>query len=426
MSDTGQRWLAPTASAPIDATVDVPGSKSMTNRALPLAAIATRTTTIRGALRSRDTDLMVAGIRALGVDVDATGTDWTVTPAPMRGPADIDCGLAGTVMRFLLAISALADGPVRFDGDPHARSRPLRPLLESLRQLGVRVEDTDHNRGRLPVTVFGNGRLAGGKCQVDSSSSSQFLSALLLVSARADGEIVVEHVGATLPSLPHIDMTVAMLRERGVSVDDSTPGLWRVTPGRVNGGVIDIEPDLSNAAPFAAAALVTGGRLRLPRWPRRTTQPGAALPELLTAMGADCELDDAGMVVRGGGSIRGIDVDLRDTSELMPTLAALAALADSPTTLRGIGHMRGHETDRLAAIAHELNALGGDVTERPDSLTIRPKPLHGGVFHTYADHRMATSAAVLGLAVTGIEVEDVATTAKTMPGFVDLWSALLR
>ena len=419
-------WLAPTASGPIDATVDVPGSKSMTNRALPLAAIAAHQTVIRGALRSRDTDLMVAGLRALGVDVDDTGGDWAVSPAPLRGPADIDCGLAGTVMRFLLAISALADGEVRFDGDPHARKRPLRPLLESLRQLGVRVDDTEQNRGGLPVTVLGDGHLPGGKCQVDSSSSSQFLSALLLASARADSDVVIEHVGASLPSMPHIEMTVAMLRERGVAVDDSTPGLWRVTPAPVSGGVIDIEPDLSNAAPFAAAALVTGGTVRIRRWPRRTTQPGAALPALLAAMGADCQLDDAGLVVRGGSAIRGIDVDLRDTSELMPTLAVLAALADSPSTLRGIGHMRGHETDRLAAVTGELNALGGDVAEQPDSLRIRPKPLHGGVFHTYADHRLATSGAVLGLAVAGVEVENVATTTKTMPGFVELWSALLR
>jgi 3-phosphoshikimate 1-carboxyvinyltransferase len=430
VSEPGETWAAPTASGPIDATVDVPGSKSITNRALPLAALAAETTIIKGALRSRDTDLMVAGLRELGVGVDVDdddgGAHWTITPAPLRGPADVDCGLAGTVMRFLLAIAALADGPVRFDGDPHARNRPLRPLLESLRQLGVRVEDTAQNRGGLPVTVFGAGQLPGGKCEVDSSSSSQFLSALLLVAARADNEVVIDNIGASLPSLPHIAMTVAMLRDRGVPIDDSAPGRWRVTPAAVAGGVVDVEPDLSNAAPFAAAALVTGGVVRLPRWPRRTTQPGAALPELLTAMGADCRLDDDGLTVRGGGAIHGVDVDLRDTSELMPTLAVVAALADSPSTLRGIGHMRGHETDRLAAIARELNALGGDVTEASDSLTIRPKRLRGGVFHTYADHRLATSAAVLGLVIPGIVVENVATTAKTMPGFVDLWAALLR
>ncbi len=426
MSDSGTAWPAPTASGPIHATVDVPGSKSITNRALPLAAIAAEPTVIEGALRSRDTALMVAGLRALGVGVDDAGPDWTVVPAPLRGPADIDCGLAGTVMRFLVAISGLAQGEVRFDGDPHARNRPLRPLLDAMRQLGVRVDDTERNRGGLPVTVFGAGQLPGGKCQLDSSSSSQFLSALLLASARADGEVVIEHVGATLPSLPHIAMTVAMLRDRGISVDDSARGLWRVAPGDVGGGGVVIEPDLSNAAPFAAAALVAGGVVRIPRWPRRTTQPGAALPELLAAMGARCEVDEAGLVVRGGGSVHGVDAGLRGVSGLMPTLAALAALADSPSTLRGIGHMRGHETDRLAAVATELNALGGDVEETPDSLIVRPKPLRGGVFHTYADHRLATSAALLGLAVSGIEVENVETTSKTMPGFVELWNALLR
>lgn len=393
---------------------------------MPLAAIATKPTIIKGALRSRDTDLMAAGLRALGVEVDDSAAHWTVTPAPLRGPADIDCGLAGTVMRFLVAIGALATGPVRFDGDPHARNRPLLPLLDSLRQLGVRIEDTAQNPGGLPVTVLGAGHLSGGRCELDSSSSSQFLSALLLVAARADDEVVVENVGASLPSLPHIAMTVEMLRDRGVSVDDSSPGRWRVAPAAVAGGVVDIEPDLSNAAPFAAAALVTSGVVRIPRWPRRTTQPGAALPDLLTTMGANCELDDGELVVRGGGAIHGIDVDLRDAAELMPTITVLAALADSPSTLRGIGHMRGHETDRLAAFANELNALGGDVVELPDALVIRPKPLHGGVFHSYADHRVATSAALLGLAVAGVEVENVETTAKTMPGFVELWSSLLR
>jgi 3-phosphoshikimate 1-carboxyvinyltransferase len=401
----------------------VPGSKSITNRALPLAALASSPSTIRGALRSRDTDLMAAGLRALGVGVDDSEADWRITPAALRGPADIDCGLAGTVMRFLLATSALSTGPVHFDGDPHARTRPLRPLIEALRQLGVVIDDG--GRGGLPLTVDGSGRLPGGKCELDSSTSSQFLSAILLAAPRADAEVVVTHVGNTLPSLPHIEMTVAMLRERGVAVDDQTPATWRVTPGQLAGGDIDIEPDLSNAAPFAAAALATGGVVRIPRWPSRTTQPGAALPGLLTEMGATCTLDDSGLTVHGGGSIHGIDADLRDTSELMPTLAALAALADSPSALRGIGHMRGHETDRLAALATEINGLGGDVSEEADALIIRPKPLRAGTFRTYADHRIATSAAVLGLVVPGVLVENIATTAKTMPGFVELWAALL-
>jgi len=415
-------WPAPAADRPVDAAVELPGSKSITNRALPLAALASEPTTIRGALRSRDTDLMAAGLRALGVDVDDSGPDWRVAPAPLRGPATIDCGLAGTVIRFLVAVASLADGDVSFDGDPHARNRPLRPLLDGLRQLGVRIDDG--GRGALPLTVAGVGRLAGGKCDLDSSLSSQFLSAVLLAAPGADADVVVNHVGETLPSLPHIEMTMAMLRDRGVAIEHAA-NTWRVAPGPISGGVIEVEPDLSNAAPFAAAALVTGGVVRFPRWPARTTQAGAALPDLLTTMGARCELGDDGLTVRGGPSIHGIDADLRDTTEIVPTIAVLAALADSPSTLRGIGHMRGHETDRLAALAREINGLGGAVSETTDTLAIHPKPLHAGVFGTYDDHRLATSAAVLGLAVPGVVVENVATTAKTMPGFVDLWSALL-
>jgi len=416
-------WPAPIAGRPVDATVELPGSKSITNRALPLAALASTPSTLRGALRSRDTDLMADALRALGTGIDDAGPQWLVTPARLHGPADVDCGLAGTVMRFALALAALADGPVRFDGDPAARTRPMWPLLDALRQLGVTIDDG--GRGALPLTIEGNGRLPGGTCDLDSSMSSQFLSALLIAAARADAEVVVNQVGASMPSMPHIAMTVAMLRERGIGVDDSVPNVWRVSPGTIGGGVFDIEPDLSNAAPFAAAALATRGVVHFPRWPARTMQPGAALVTLLTEMGATATLDDAGLTVRGGAAIRGIDADLHDTSELVPTLAVLAALGDSVSVLRGIGHMRGHETDRLAALANELNGLGSDVTESPDSLTIRPKPLHAGIFHTYEDHRLATSAAVLGLVVPGIQVENIATTSKTMPGFVELWDALL-
>ena len=416
-------WPAPVAARPVEAVIDLPGSKSITNRALPLAALADAPTTIRGALCSRDTDLMADGLRRLGVGVDDAGPDWTVTPTALRGPANIDCGLAGTVMRFLLAVASLAHGAVGFDGDPRARERPLRPLIDGLRQLGVRIEDG--GRGALPLTVHGTGRLRGGTCTIDSSASSQFLSALLLAAPRADGVVEIRHVGATLPSAPHIAMTLAMLRQRGIAVDDATPQAWRVTPGQLRGGVIDVEPDLSNAAPFLAAALVTGGTVRVPRWPAATTQPGARLPALLSAMGARCSLGEGGLVVRGGGTLHGIEADLHDVGELTPTLAALAALADSPSRLSGIGHLRGHETDRLAALARELRALGGAVEELPDALVVIPKPLHAGTFATYDDHRLATAAAVLGLVVPGILVEDVGTTAKTMPGFVALWNTLV-
>jgi 3-phosphoshikimate 1-carboxyvinyltransferase len=419
----GPRWAAPVAKAPVDATIELPGSKSITNRALPLAALASGPSIIRGALRSRDTDLMATGLRSLGAGIDDSGIDWSVTPVSLRGPADIYCGLAGTVARFLVAISALADGPVRFDGNPRARQRPMRPLLEGLRQLGVRIDDDD--RGALPLTVLGAGGLPGGECVVDSSASSQFISALLLVAVHAETSTTIRHAGPPLPSLPHIEMTVAMLCDRGVVVEASAPDTWIVQPGPVLAGVVDVEPDLSNAAPFLAAAMVTGGVVRIPRWPSRSTQPGAALPNILAAMGATSTLDDAGLTLRAGGSVHGVDLDLRDASELTPTVAVLAALADSPSTLRGIAHIRGHETDRLAALSKEINGLGGDVTETDDGLLIRPRPLHAGIFGTYDDHRLATSAAVLGLVVPGILVENIATTAKTLPHFVDLWSTLL-
>lgn len=220
-----------------------------------------------------------------------------------------------------------------------------------------------------------------------------------------------------------------MLREHGVvvDVDDADPGAatWRVHPGPVRALDREVEPDLSNAAPFLAAALVTGGRVTVPSWPTRTTQAGDALRELLAAMGAEVVLDSDGLTVDGTGSIVGLDADLHDVGELTPVLAVACALASSPSRLRGIGHLRGHETDRLDALATELNRLGGDVEQTRDELIIRPKPLHGGRFETYDDHRMATAGAVLGLVVPGVEVVDVATTAKTLPQFVALWDSML-
>jgi 3-phosphoshikimate 1-carboxyvinyltransferase len=403
--------------------VALPGSKSQTNRALPLAALADSRTVVRGALRSRDTDLMAAALRALGVAVDDSGENWTVTPAALRGPGDIDCGLAGTVARFAVALASLATGTIRFDGDPRARQRPLRPLVDGLRQLGVSVDDDE--RGTLPLIVTGRGSVRGGDVVIDSSASSQFISALLLIAPKADDEIVLRHRGGTLPSEPHIAMTVSMLRERGITIDATEHDTWRVAPGVIVGGDVDIEPDLSNAGPFLAAAMVTGGTIHIPDWPARTTQPGDALRGLLTDMGATVTVDETGLTLRGASTIHGVDVDLRENSELSPTIAALACFADGPSTLRGIGHIRGHETDRLAALAKEINGLGGDVTETDDGLIIKPKPLRGGVFGTYDDHRLATTAAVLGLVVPGVLIENIATTAKTMPTFVELWESLL-
>ncbi|PBC52768.1 3-phosphoshikimate 1-carboxyvinyltransferase [Rhodococcus sp. ACS1] len=418
-------WNAPRAEAPVVATVALPGSKSITNRALILAALADAPSTLTGALRSRDTDLMIDALRTLGIGIETAGADTTlrVTPGRLRGGA-VDCGLAGTVMRFLPPVAALAEGTVEFDGDEQARTRPLDTILNALRGLGADIDGDS-----LPFTVRGAGSLRGGRVTIDASGSSQFVSGLLLSAAAFDEGVTVHHDGKTVPSMPHIDMTVEMLRESGVEVSTPATGgeadTWRVSPGPVRAVDRVIEPDLSNATAFLAAAAVTGGEVTVPLWPAETTQPGDAIREILLAMGADVRRDGANLTVRGPQQLTGIDIDLHDVGELTPTVAALAALADGPSRLRGIAHLRGHETDRLAALAHEINSLGGNVTETEDGLTIVPADLHGGRWRSYADHRMATAGAIVGLRVDGIEIEDIGTTAKTLPGFENLWATML-
>jgi 3-phosphoshikimate 1-carboxyvinyltransferase len=408
----------------VDATVALPASKSLTNRLVLLAALADAPSRLVAPLRARDTLLMADALRSLGASIVDDGADWVVTPAPLHG-GTVDTGLAGTVMRFVPPVAGLADGAVAFDGDAYARERPMTSLLDGLRQAGIEVDDG--GRGRLPFTVRGQGAVPGGAVHIDASSSSQFVSGLLLAGARYDKGVEVTHTGSTaVPSQPHLDMTLAVLNNAGVTAEAPAPGVWRVAPGTVAGGTFAVEPDLSNAAPFLAAGLITGGTVRIPGWPTNTTQPGDALRELLAAMGAQTRLDEAGLTVTGSGRLAGLDADLGDVSELVTVLAVLAAVADGPSQLRGIGHMRGHETDRLAALATELSRLGGDVTDEGDGLIIRPKPLHGGVWHAYADHRMATAGAVLGLVVPGVEVDDIGCTAKTLPDFPGMWTALLE
>lgn len=365
---------------------------------------------------------MVDAMRSLGVVVTERDDGWLVTPAPLHGPAHVACGLAGTVMRFVPPMAALATGAVHFDGDQAARERPMAVLIGALRGLGVEVDDD--GRGVLPFVVRGAGRVMGGSVTIDASASSQFVSALLLSGARYDEGITVRHVGPPFPSAPHVEMTVAMLRRAGVDVHEED-NVWRVAPGPIESVDIDVEPDLSSAAPFLAAALVAGGSVRVPGWPAHTTQAGALLPELLRFLGGESRLDGTGLTVRGSGQVRGIDADLREIGELTPVLAALAALGDTPSRFTGIAHLRGHETDRLAALARELTGHGAEVVETADGLAIRPGPLTAGVFHTYGDHRMAQAGALLGLAVDGVEVEDVGTTAKTLPDFVGMWTGML-
>ena len=420
-------WTSPTADGPVDATVDLPGSKSLTNRFLILAARAGGISRLRSPLRSRDTLLMADALRALGVGIEyAEDHDWLVTPGDAVGDAAIDCGLAGTVMRFVPPLAAMARGTVQFDGDPHARTRPMGPALDALRALGVSIEDD--GRGALPFSVRGSGSVRGGAVTLDASASSQFISALLLSGPHYDQGVTIHHDGGPVPSQPHIDMTIEAMRDAGADVDDGEADTWRVEPGPLNPLDVQIEPDLSNAAPFLAAALVTGGRVRVPGWPQHTTQAGDLIRDLLDEMGADVTLARDGLTVSAVDGFSGVDVDLHDASELTPVVAALAALAHGPTLIRGVAHIRGHETDRLAALARELGALGTRVTETADGLHITPTPraaLSPTTFRTYSDHRMVMAAAVVGLAVPGLVIEDIGTVAKTLPTFTDLWTDML-
>jgi 3-phosphoshikimate 1-carboxyvinyltransferase len=418
-------WAAPVATAPVDATVVLPGSKSLTNRFLVVAALAADVSRLRLPLRSRDTLLMADALRALGVRVEDTDDgDWLVTPAALQGDTSIDCGLAGNVMRFVPPMAGLADGPVRFDGDAAARRRPMAPILGALRGLGVDV--VDDGEPVLPFTIRGTGSVRGGEVILDASASSQFVSGLLLSGARFDEGLTVHHDGKEIPSLPHIEMTIEVLRDAGVDVDDSLPHLWRIEPCEIHPLDVTVEPDLSNAAQFLAAAAVTGGRVHVPGWPQHTTQAGDHVREVLARMGAEVTLDRHGLTVTGTGVLHGIDIDLHEASELTPVVTALCALAEGPSIIRGVAHIRGHETDRLAALRTELRALGAQVTETEDGLEIIPAPLTGGTFGTYHDHRMVMAAAVLGLRVPGLIVEDVTTVGKTMPEFTTLWADMLE
>lgn len=423
-------WLSPRASGPIAATVALPGSKSLTNRYLVLAALANGRSRLRRPLRSRDTMLMASGLRSLGASVtDLPGSDplcddWLIAPASLTGGVTVDCGLAGTVMRFLPPLAALANGPVAFDGDARARTRPMAPVIEALRALGARI--SDDGRGKLPFTVEGSGRMPGGAVTLDASESSQFISALLLSGPRFEQGVTVRHQGNPIPSEPHIEMTVEVLRDCGVIVDDSESDVWHVEPSAIYPLDVEVEPDLSNAAAFLAGAVVTGGTVQVPGWPMHTTQAGDAIRNIFDAMGADVLLERSGLTVTGDRQISGLDVDLHDAGELAPVIVAVAALADSPSRIRGIAHLRGHETDRLLALATELNALGGSIEQTEDGLRITPKPLQGGLFHTYGDHRMAMAAAVLGLQVPGVVIEDVETTDKTLPDFTARWMGMVQ
>jgi 3-phosphoshikimate 1-carboxyvinyltransferase len=399
----------------------VPGSKSLTNRLLVLASLGDGPSVLTRPLASRDTHLMADALSSLGARVERDGPVWTITPPAesVKGDVAVDCGLAGTVMRFTPPLAALTDASVTFDGDERARVRPMSPVIMALRSLGVEIDDG--GRSALPFTVHGEGHVEGGSLEIDATASSQFVSALLLAASRFEGGLDLQHTGAPLPSQPHIDMTVAELRRRAVDVDDSRPDRWVVRPGPIAALDADVEPDLSNAGPFVAAALVSGGSMRVLGWPDSTTQAGDAWRGIAETFGGRAERDGDDMVFSAGETLNGVELDLHDVGELTPVVAAVAALAEGESRITGVAHLRGHETDRLAALAAEINRLGGDVEELDDGLLIRPRSLHAGLFTTYDDHRMAQAAVVLGLRVPGLSVENVGTTAKTYPDFATVW-----
>ena len=426
-------WSAPfrsgltPASKPISATVNIPGSKSATNRALILAALSTTPSRIRKPLSSRDTDLMVKGLQSLGCKIEQIktdqGFDYQVIPGKLMGPAQIDVGNAGTVMRFLPPIAALATGLIYFDGDERSHQRPIAPVLTALEQIGVSVEH--NNKYKLPITINGDGKIKGGTVEIDASASSQFVSALLLVAPATQEGITIKNIGPSLPSAPHIEMTIQMLEKFGATVQ-RTSSSWSVTPCQLIGQDLVIEPDLSNAAPFMAAAMICGGSVQVRHWPLSTTQPGDQLRSIFTKMGAKVELNASSLTITGSGKIHGIDIDLGDVGELTPSIAAIASLATTPSALRGISHLRLHETDRLAALANEINNLGGSVIEGPGDLVIKPGKMNASqIWRSYEDHRMATAGAIIGLAVEGVIVENIETTQKTLSDFPGMWQGML-
>ena len=453
-------WPAPlfTGEPGARATVRIPGSKSLTNRYLLLAAMADSPSVVHAPLHSRDSLLMIKALEALGARFESLETDSPFGPDLRVTPIDfssatprystIDCGLAGTVMRFVPALAALLPGEFGFDGDAHARKRPMAPLLDGLRQLGVDVPCEGDQADALPFTVQSSGLAqhpvegsAIPEVRIDASASSQFVSAFLLVAPRLPQGLVIRHVGEAVPSVPHIEMTVETLRELGVRVESSPEQYtWVVRPGAIRGFEKTIEPDLSNAGPFLAAATVTGTSVTIPDWPAPagdgqpgTTQGGDMWRELLPAVGATVSYSDKGLTVTGSPAVGGereYVFDLARCGELAPTLAAICALLPARTELRGIAHLRGHETDRLKALRAEINRLGGSAHELDDGLVIdapvqRAATNAAVTVRTYEDHRMATFAAVLGLRVPGVVVENIATTAKTLPDFVGLWNNML-
>lgn len=418
-------WHAPTINGAINSTLEIPGSKSATNRAFVLAALGDKNSIITNPLFARDTNLMLEALEKLGCNVVKKSNSVEISPMKKgHSEISIDVGLAGTVMRFVPPLAALSSGTSHFDGDERARNRPMKTLIESLKKLNVKV--IDNHQGKLPFSIISDGQITGGEIEIDASESSQFISALMLVGAKFNNGLTIRHVGQNLPSLPHIEMTIEMLKEVGVKTNQINATTWRIDNQTINSKNWVVEPDLSNAGPFLAAAMVTKGEIKINDWPLQTTQAGNSWIEILSLMGANIQLNSKQLILKNDSEIKGINYNLNDVGELTPVLVAISLFANSKSEFTGISHLRGHETDRLAALVENITAIGGDAKETEDGLIINPKQLHGGVWKAFDDHRMATAGAVIGLKVKDIYVDDIATTSKTLPNFEEMWNKMVN
>ena len=418
-------WHAPTINGAINSTLEIPGSKSATNRAFVLAALGNKNSIITNPLFARDTNLMLDALEKLGCNVVKKSNSVEISPMKKdHSEISIDVGLAGTVMRFVPPLAALSSGTSHFDGDERARNRPMKTLIESLKKLNVKV--IDNHQGKLPFSIISDGQITGGEIEIDASESSQFISALMLVGAKFNNGLTIKHVGQNLPSLPHIEMTIEMLKEVGVKTNQINTTTWRIDNQNINSKNWVVEPDLSNAGPFLAAAMVTKGEIKINDWPLQTTQAGNSWIEILSLMGANIQLNSKQLILKNDSEIKGINYNLNDVGELTPVLVAISLFANSKSEFTGISHLRGHETDRLAALVENITAIGGDAKETEDGLIINPKQLHGGVWKAFDDHRMATAGAVIGLKVKDIYVDYIATTSKTLPNFEEMWNKMVN
>ncbi len=408
----------------LGAVVSLPGSKSITNRALVCAALATGTSELTGVLRADDTAAMIDGLRQLGATIEAEGDCATIVGSAGRvatSATTIDARLSGTTSRFLMAVAALGSGPTVIDGASPLRARPMADGINAIRAAGVGIDDTG---GSLPITIAGS-REWGPDVRIDAGASSQFLSGLLMVGPVLDHGLSVV-VGGELQSRPYVEMTIAVMRAFGATVTATSASAWRIEPGGYRATNFAVEPDASAASYFFAAAAVCGGWVRVDGLGSDSLQGDVGFVDVLESMGAEVVRTPTSIEVRGSGSLSGIEVDLGNISDTAPTLAAIAPFADGPTVATGIDFIRAKETDRIGSVVTELRRLGVDADELLDGWIVRPSTVSPAVVETYHDHRMAMSFTVAGLRAGGIEIADPAVVNKTFPRFFEVIEELRR